>query len=241
MTADQSIVNGIPNKTPPYIRYHDAVVQGSEEWHALRCGLLTASEMKLIITPTLKAASNDKERAHLYELAAQRVTRYVEPSYIGEDMLRGWDEEIQAKMVYAEKYAPIEDVGFVTNGKHGFVIGYSPDGLVGSDGLIEVKSRKQKYQAETIITGIVPPEFMIQIQTGLIVTERSWCDFISYSGGMPMFVARVHPDDAMQAAIIDAATAFEDRLQAAITKYRDAVRINKMPMTRRVIQQEMHA
>ena len=52
-----------------------------------RCGLLTASEMKLIITPTLKIASNDKERAHIYELAAQRITNYVEPSYVGDDKL----------------------------------------------------------------------------------------------------------------------------------------------------------
>ena len=59
------------------VKIHDDLVQGSEEWHAIRCGLLTASEMKLIITPTLKIASNDKERAHLYELLAQRITKYV--------------------------------------------------------------------------------------------------------------------------------------------------------------------
>jgi len=64
------------------ITYHPEVDQGSEEWLAMRCGLLTASEMKLILTPTLKIANNDKTRAHVWELAAQRITRYTEPTYI---------------------------------------------------------------------------------------------------------------------------------------------------------------
>ena len=57
------------------IRYHRDLVQGSDEWLAARCGLLTASEMKLIVTTTLKPASNDKERAHLYELRRSAETR----------------------------------------------------------------------------------------------------------------------------------------------------------------------
>ena len=105
------------------ITYHADVVQGDEAWHAVRCGLLTASEMALIITPTLKAASNEKERSHLYELLAQRITRYVEPRYIGDDMLRGMDDEITARPLYAKKYAPIQEVGFITNDKWGFTIG----------------------------------------------------------------------------------------------------------------------
>ena len=71
------------------IVYHAELIQGSEEWHALRCGVLTASEMKYIVTPTLKAASNEKERGHLYELLGQRITQHVEPNYVSDDMLRG--------------------------------------------------------------------------------------------------------------------------------------------------------
>ena len=79
------------------ITYHRDLIQGSDEWLAARCGLLTASEMKLILTPTLKIAANDKTRAHVYEIAAQRITRYVEPTYIGDDMLRGQEDEIIAR------------------------------------------------------------------------------------------------------------------------------------------------
>ena len=56
------------------ITYHNDLIQGSDEWHAARCGLLTASEVKLILTPTLKIAANDKTRAHVWELLAQRLT-----------------------------------------------------------------------------------------------------------------------------------------------------------------------
>ena len=71
------------------VTYHRDLLQGSESWLQARCGLLTASEMNRILTPTLKAASNDKERAHLFELLAQRITGYVEPHYVTDDMLRG--------------------------------------------------------------------------------------------------------------------------------------------------------
>lgn len=201
------------------ITYHNDLIQGSDDWHAARCGLLTASEMSLIITPTLKIASNDKERAHLYELMAQRITGYVEPHYISDDMLRGWEDEIDARILYSEKYAPVEEVGFVTNDEWGFTIGYSPDGLVGKEGLIECKSRRQKFQVQTIADDEVPKEYIIQCQTGMLVTKRLWCDYVSYCGGLPMFVKRVHADQVIQDAIVEAATAFEDNLVEKLINY----------------------
>lgn len=203
------------------ITHHPELIQGSEEWLAARCGMITAGSMDLILTPTLKIASNEKERQHLYELAAQRINNYVEPSYIGDDMLRGLEDEVYARALYREKYAEITEVGMVTNDRFGFVIGFSPDGLVGDDGLIECKSRRQKYQAQTIILDEVPTEYMLQIQSAMLISERKWCDFISYSGGMPMYVKRVFPDPVMQTAIREAATAFEARIRAAIKVYEE--------------------
>jgi hypothetical protein len=226
--------------------YHPAIHQGSEEWLAARCGLLTASEMKLILTPTLKIASNDKERAHLYELMAQRITRYVEPHYISDDMLRGIEDEIKARAAYAEHYSPVDDGGFVTNDKWGFTIGYSPDGLVGKTGLIEAKSRRQKYQVQTVIenvtTGTIPADYVMQHQTGLLVADdREWIDFISYSGGFPMIVVRVWPDDVIQNAIVEAAGAFEARIAARMAEYHAALAsMPKLIPTERTIEQEMH-
>jgi len=221
------------------ITYHAEVVQGSDEWHAMRCGLLTASEMKLILTPTLKIASNDKERAHLWELAAQRISGYVEPSYIGDNMLRGWEDEILARELYAKERAPVEECGFITNDKWGFTIGYSPDGLIGTDGLIECKSRRQKFQVETIATNEVPVEFAFQLQTGLLVSEREWIDFVSYSGGLPMAIIRVHPIPEVQEAIIAAAAAFEDRIAERIGEYHATLATARYPATERRVEMEM--
>lgn len=226
------------------IVYHAELIQGSDEWHALRCGVLTASEMKLIITPTLKAASNDKERGHLYELLAQRITKHVEPGYVSDDMLRGKDDEIDAVHLYAKTYASVKMVGFVTNDKWGFRIGYSPDGLVGDDGQVECKSRNQKLQIRTLVdyvpANLIDPDFMIQVQTGLLVTERKWCDLISYCGGLPMATVRIYPDDKVQDAIIEAAAGFEERIAVARGKF-DALLASgaRLIPTERKIYEEM--
>ncbi len=224
------------------VTIHRDYIQGSEEWLAARCGLLTASEMRLIITPTLKVADNDKSRAHLYELLAQRITHYVEPSYIGDDMLRGMEDEEIARQIYNERFAPVERVGFVTNDEWGFTLGCSPDGLVGDDGMIEVKSRRQKFQIATIIDGTMPDDYAVQVQTELLVTRRAWCDFVSYSGGLPMIPIRVFPDALMQDAIIKAATAFEAKLAEKHAVYDAVLETNKQLVpTERRIEQEMFA
>lgn len=218
------------------IHYFDTLIQGSDEWKAARCGLLTASEMKLILTPgTLKIASNEKERKHIYELLAQRITRYVEPSYIGDDMLRGFDDEILARELYEEHYAPVKEMGFITNDKWGFTIGYSPDGLVGDAGLIESKSRRQGLQMETIVEnlleGSLPQEHTLQVQTGLVVSEREWCDYLSFCGGLHMVAIRVYPIEPVQEAIINAAGEFERRLAKKMERYADVLASNARVLT----------
>ncbi len=223
---------------------HPEVIQGSEQWMALRCGMLTSSEMENIITPsTLKLMTKKKdgeEIDHLWELFGQRITKYVEPQYIGDHMLRGQQDELDAKLVYNKEYAPLRDIGFITNDKWGFTLGYSPDGLVGDDGIIEVKSRLQKFQAETILSGKMPDYYRIQVQTELLVSERKWCDFISYCGGMPMITIRVEPDKAVQDAIVEAATAFHEKLEKKVKEYaaslvRPGIRL--MPTERRIEQE----
>lgn len=223
------------------ITIHPDMIQGSDEWLAARCGMLTASEMKLIIAPaTLKPAKNDKASAHLYELLAQRITGYVEPHYISEDMLRGQMDEVDARALYAQHYAPVTECGFITNDQWGFTLGYSPDGLVGDDGLIECKSRRQKFQAETIISGFLPEEHAIQIYTALLVTGRKWCDYVSYCGGMPLFVIRVLPDEEIMDAILEAATEFELLLSKRLEQYETALAsMPKMIPTERRVEQEM--
>lgn len=239
------------------ITYHRDLIQGSDEWHALRCGLLTASEIKLIVnipktetrvkkdgTPYKQRepspADDEACRAHLYELLAQRISKYVEPSYISDDMLRGKDDELEARALYAKHHAPVEEVGFIVRDFGNYRIGYSPDGLVGDDGLIECKSRRQKFQVQTIIDNEVPSDFLLQCQTGLLVTGRKWLDFISYSGGLPMQVVRTYPIQRVHDAILEAADAFEARLEELRGRYLAAVLDRRLIPTERRIEEEMY-
>lgn len=219
------------------MKFHN-VEQGTPEWHALRCGLITASEVKLLMTPTLKPANNDRSRSHLYELAAQRISKYVEPCYISSDMLRGHEDEVRARILYEEHTGnAVQEVGFVTN-TLGVVtpltLGFSPDGLVGADGMIECKSRNQKFQIQTGIEGGVPDEFILQIQTGLMIAEREWCDFISYSGGLPMIIYRVIADPEMQGVIFDRLRSAESKINDIVDQWNAAVKTSGWPATERI-------
>jgi len=201
------------------IKYHYDIEQGTPEWHELRKGVLTSTAIKTLITPTGKLADNDKTRAHVYEVAAQRITGRTEDTFLSFDMMRGHTDEILARDLYARHYAPVNECGFITNDKLGFLVGYSPDGLVGEDGLIEIKSAKAKIQVQRIADGCMPTEHIAQVQTGLWVTGRKWCDFISYSNGMAMMVVRVDADPDYHALIEAAAIAFEAKVAEVIAAY----------------------
>jgi predicted phage-related endonuclease len=225
------------------IKYHYDIEQGSEEWMALRRAILTASEMSEIVTPTLKTAANGKSRGHIYELVAQRITGFTEPSYVSNDIMRGQEDEFEARELYSRNYSPVKTCGFITNDSRGFKIGFSPDGLVGEYGLIEIKSRCQKYQMQTLLTGAIPAEYAIQLQTALLVSERNWIDFISYCGGLPMITIKVWPDDFMQAAILMAAKEFYAQMNDHLAEYDQIVRSQKARLipTERRIEMEIFA
>lgn len=229
------------------IRYFPDLIQGSDEWLAARCGLLTASEMKRIITPTFKIADTEKTRAHVWELLGQRVTKYVEPTYVGDDMMRGKEVEIYAREAYSNAYEPVQEMGFVTNDKWGFTLGYSPDGLVGDKGAIEIKGPRQKGQIQTIsehlVAGTIPDEHIIQIQTGFLVSERQWIDFISYHGGLPMVIIRCYPNERIMSVILDAAGAFEKAVARCRKEFEEALthKSARVLPTERIIAQEMYA
>jgi hypothetical protein len=220
------------------VLHHD-LQQGSQEWLDARRGLLTASEMSRIITPKLKVADNVDSRSHVYEIAAQRIAGWVEEGFTSYKMMRGHEEEIDARDHYRKHYAPVEHVGFITNDRWGFTLGYSPDGLVGEIGLIEAKSRDPKFQVETIVKGEIPSEHLIQVQSGLLISEREWCHFLSYSGGLPMDLIPAEPIPEFQEAIVEAATSFEARVAEVIEAYHDSVKARGLHPTERRAPQEI--
>jgi hypothetical protein len=212
---------------------HGDVAQGTDEWHALRRGIVTASTVgQLITAKTIKPAANDTARALTMHLVAERITGYTEPTFVSADMERGNFDEPYARDLYSEHYAPAKEVGFMTNVFGGHLIGYSPDGVVGQDGLIEIKSRRQKKQLATVLADEVPIENQAQVQCGLLVTGRDWLDFVSFSGGMQLYTKRVYPDPRWHAAILDAVAAFEENAAAMISRYEG--RMAGAPATERI-------
>ena len=190
---------------------YENLEQGTEEWLKARCGVLTASVIGQLVTPkTMKLANNETSRALVRTLAAERITSWVEPTFPSRDMERGnWDEPIAREIYETATGNDVQQVGFMTRTFADYEIGYSPDGLVGDDGLIEIKSRRQKTQLDTILTNTVPAMNMAQLQAGLLVSGREWCDYISFCGGMPLFIKRVYPDKRWQSLLVDAADNFE--------------------------------
>ena len=210
----------------------DDLEQGSDEWLAARRGIVTASVVGKLVTPsTVRPANNDWSRALTAELAAERITGFTDPVFVNADMQRGNEDEPIARDLYSQHFAPVTEVGFMVRQFDGFRLGFSPDGLVGNDGLIEVKSRRPKKHLATVLADEVPAENMAQIMCGLLVSGRSWCDYISFSAGMSMWVKRVHPDPKWFDAIEAAAIRFEQAVTVMTRTYDE--RTAGLPMTER--------
>ena len=209
------------------------LVQGTEEWLAARRGIVTASVVGQLITPAKVApAANDTSRGLIAALAAERITGWSEETPMSSDVWRGVMDEPVARAHYAEHHAPVTETGFMVLERDGIRLGYSPDGLVGDDGLIEIKSRRAKTHLTTILTDAVPAANMAQLQCGLLVSGREWIDYVSWCGGMPMHVIRVHPDPRWFDVITAAVEAAELAIGTHLDHYAD--RITGRPATERI-------
>ena len=216
---------------------YDDVEQGTEEWLALRRGIVTASTVGQLLTATGRPANNDTSRRLTLALVAERITGESEPTYMNDDMLRGHLEEPIARDFYAEHFADGELVtttGFMVNDGYGWQLGFSPDGLVGDHGLIEIKAPRAKAHLATFLADAVPDRHMAQIQAGLLVSGREWCDFVSWFGGQPPFVKRVYAQPKWTEAIVNAVADFEQVAEDMTHRYDLATR--GLPATERRIE-----
>lgn len=175
-------------------------IQGSEAWLKLRLGLVSASRFKDIMTnPRSKTELfSATAKSYMLELIAEILTG-EQKEVSGKALEWGSNNEINAQNEYAfEKGVKVESVGIcLTDDK---LIGASPDGFVGDDGMIEIKSPyNSANHIATVIANEMPKEHMAQIQGNLMVNGRGWCDFISYdpriNNAGRLFVSRVYRDD----------------------------------------------
>lgn len=218
---------------PVALEIFDGIEQGSDEWHEIRRGIVTASVVgKLITEKTMKPSRNETSRGIALTLAAERITGHTDPSAQSRDMLRGTLDEPYARDEYSKQKAPATETGFMIRSDLGFQLGYSPDGLVGDDGLIEIKSRAQKVHVKNVLENVVPPENMAQIQCGLLVSGRKWCDYVDYTSGMALWTVRVYPDESWRRAIIEAVAATEEIITQYVLDYEKATA--GLPLTERI-------
>jgi predicted phage-related endonuclease len=204
------------------ITYHRDIEQGEDAWHTLRLGIVTASEINNLVTPLGKAAGGKKVQAFACEIASQRANMQIEDTFQSFDMMRGHFQEEIARNIYDKNYAEVEECGFIVRDFGEYKIGCSPDGLVGEDGGIEIKSRLAKFQVATIVADEVPDEYINQCQAFLLVTDRNWVDFVQYSNAMPLFVKRVFPSFERQKVIRNAMYDFELLVQKTQAVYSTA-------------------
>lgn len=200
----------------------DELEQGGEAWLQARCGIVTASTMRNLVTAGGKVADNDTARGFIRQLATERIIGVPEYTYPTRPMQRGNLLEPWARDLYAEHYAPVDEVGFIRLDTDEYSLGFSPDGLVAHDGLLEIKSPGPKEHLRTMIADAVPGVYVWQLQVGLFVTGRSWIDFVSYCPGMDLYIKRVRPDKEMFGTIHMAVIAAETAVQNIIDDYTTA-------------------
>lgn len=171
-------------------------IQGSEEWLQARIGVLTASSFAKIITPARGDISKSIDDV-AFSLAVEKITGEREEGYKNGAMQRGNELEPLAREAYEQhKLELVEECGLILSDCENY--GYSPDGLVGNDGLIEIKCPLANTHAKYLLANELPSEYKPQVQGGLFVSGRKWCDFISYHpsfGKKSLMIVRIGRDE----------------------------------------------
>jgi hypothetical protein len=146
----------------------------------VRKGIATCSEFSSIITPA-KGEESKSIPKYAKKLALELVyDKLTENTFKSAAMQAGNELEAIARQLYQEEtFNIVEQVGFIKSDCGNF--GFSPDGLVGNDGIIEIKCLEAEAHSEIVLNNAMPLDYKCQVQGGLWVSERKWCDFIAYN------------------------------------------------------------
>lgn len=173
--------------------------QGTEQWIRARVGSLGASSVSDVLARTRTGWGAGRKNT-MARLIAERLTGEPSDNYVSAAMQHGIDTEAEARAAYAFFHdAEVTQVGLITHPEIARTHA-SPDGLVGADGLVEIKCPNTATHIDTLLGQKIPAQYETQMLWQMICAERSWCDFCSYdprlSGDMQLFVRRVHFDEA---------------------------------------------
>ena len=199
----------------------EKVEQGTPEWFAARLGNVTASRVADVIAKTKSGYSASREN-YMAQLICERMTNTVAESYSNAAMQWGTETEPFARAAY-ESFADVlvDQVGYVS---HPIIerAGASPDGLVGADGLLEIKCPNTATHIDTLLNNQVPTKYFTQMQWQMACTRRAWCDFVSFDprlpNGLQLFVKRVEYDTEYAEMLASEVFDFLQELDAKIFK-----------------------
>lgn len=202
---------------------HD-MEQRSEEWFAARLGKVTASRISDVIART-KSGWGAGRKNYAAELVAERLTGAPAHKMLSTPEIRwGNETEPDARAAY-EFYRGIEvvEVGFVDHPSLP-MSGASPDGLVGDDGLIEIKCPNTSTHIDTLMGGSIPDKYLVQMLWQMACAGRQWCDFASFDPRMPedmrLHVIRVQRDDARIAELEKDVALFLGEVEQTVAELR---------------------
>ena len=199
--------------------------QGTDEWFQARVGVVTASELKNLMTPKLEPRKRDSDMVQSYlarKLAEKwtgeplpdlfRPTGEMEQGSIRESMARPWFE--------SERQCDVRTVGFVTtdDGR----CGCSPDGLIGDDSGLEIKCPRMETHVRYLIRGEVPDDYITQVCMSMYVTGRPQWVFCSYRPGFPGLIVPVLADARTNDRIANTLGIFNEMMDDAWARLVDA-------------------
>jgi putative phage-type endonuclease len=195
--------------------------QGSDAWFNIRIGKVTASRVADVLAKTKTGYSTTRDN-YMAQLVCERLTGQKGESFTNAAMQHGTETEPLARAAYEARYdVLVDEVGFVSHPTIE-MSGASPDGLVGEDGLIEIKCPNTATHIETLLSESVPNKYYTQMQFQIACTGRKWCDFVSFDNRLPtelqMFVKRVPRDDMYIRLIEDEIVKFLAELDAKINQ-----------------------
>ena len=175
------------------------IIQGSAEWFDARRGKITASRIADVTAKLKGGAEAASAKNYRAQLVVERLTGISEDTYTNAAMQRGIDMEPLARECYEFLLGTtVEQVGF---SDHPYILmsGASPDGLVGNDGLVEIKCPNTATHIEYLLAGKVPAQYIPQMLWQMACTGRKWCDFVSYDNRLPeemqLFIVRLERDE----------------------------------------------
>jgi putative phage-type endonuclease len=200
--------------------------QRSPEWYAARLGKVTASRIADLMAKTKTGYSTSRAN-YMAELVCERLTGSPADNYVSPAMQWGIDNEVNAKAAYSFMTdRTIQDEGFINHAGIEMA-GCSPDGLIGADGLIEIKCPNTSTHLEMLLTEVIDGKYIQQMQFQMACAGREWCDFVSFDPRLPpamqLWIKRVNRDQAkiddIHGEVIGFLVELNDKVSALKSRY----------------------